>query len=112
VVGAATGAGHAGPQRRWDVDFHLRAQQICTVGASGRLIAISDPNGYRTPVSYPAGSSMVVTNPAGRSLTFTLTGSHVTSMHGSASRSLSYWYDSAGNLTMSSIWAAGTGNSL
>lgn len=79
--------------------FTHRAQQIYTFDASGRLTAISDPNGYRTTVSYPSGSSMVVTDPAGRTLTFTLTGTHVTSVQDSASRSLTYSYDGAGDLT-------------
>ena len=79
--------------------FVHRAQQLYTFDATGRLTALSDPNGHRTTVSYPSGSSMVVTDPAGRSLTFTLTGPHVTSVQDTASRSLTYGYDGAGNLT-------------
>lgn len=79
--------------------FVHRAQQIYTFDATGRLTAISDPNGNRITVSYPSGSSLVATDPAGRSLTFTFTGSHITSVQDSASRSLTYSYDSAGNLT-------------
>jgi RHS repeat-associated protein len=77
------------------------AQKTYRFDATGRLTAITDLNGYTTTLSYPSGTQMLVTGPAGRTLTFTLTGSHVTSVADSASppRTLSYGYDAAGNLT-------------
>ncbi|HEY3567277.1 MAG TPA: DUF6531 domain-containing protein [Thermoanaerobaculia bacterium] len=81
--------------------FTRRSREVYTFDASGRLTAVADLNGYRTTVDYPSSSTMVVTDPAGRSLTFTLTGSHVTSVQDSSSpaRSLTYGYDGTGNLT-------------
>jgi RHS repeat-associated protein len=78
-----------------------RSREIYIFDASGRLTAVADLNGYRTTIEYPSSSTMVVTDPAGRALTFTLTGSHVTSVQDSSSpaRSLTYGYDGAGNLT-------------
>lgn len=81
--------------------FARRAREVYTFDASGRLTAIGDLNGYTTTVSYPSSTSRVVTDPAGRTLTFTFTGSVVTSVSDSATpaRTLSYAYDQAGNLT-------------
>jgi RHS repeat-associated protein len=81
--------------------FTRQSRKVYTFDSSGRLTAIADLNGYRTTVTYLSASTMVVTDPAGRSLTFTFTGSHVTSVQDSSSpaRSLSYGYDAAGNLT-------------
>lgn len=81
--------------------FTRLSRKMYTFDAWGRLTAVADLNGYRTTVDYPSASAMVVTDPAGRSLTFTLSGSHVTSVQDSSSpaRSLSYGYDAAGNLT-------------
>ena len=77
------------------------AQKTYRFDATGRLIAITDLNGYTTTLSYPSSTQMLVTDPAGRTLTFTLAGSHVSSVADSASppRTLSYGYDAAGNLT-------------
>jgi RHS repeat-associated protein len=83
----------------WTLVRH--AQKTYRFDATGRLTALTDLNGYTTTLSYPSGTQTVVTDPAGRTLTFTLTGSHVTSVADSASppRTLSYSYDVAGNLT-------------
>lgn len=83
----------------WTLVRH--AQKTYRFDATGRLTALTDLNGYSTTLSYPSGAQMVVTDPAGRTLTFTLTGSHVSSVADSASppRTLSYSYDAAGNLT-------------
>jgi RHS repeat-associated protein len=81
--------------------FTRQARQIFDFDSSGRLTAIRDLNGYLTTVTYPSGSTMVVTDPAGRTLTLALTGNHVTSVQDSSSptRTLTYSYDGAGNLT-------------
>jgi YD repeat-containing protein len=83
----------------WTLVRH--AQKTYRFDATGRLTAITDLNGYTTTLSYPSSTQMLVTGPGGRTLTFTLTGSHVTSVADSASppRTLSYGYDAAGNLT-------------
>lgn len=87
------------PDGTWT--FTRRARETFTFDTSGRLTAVRDLNGYTTTVTYPSGSSQIVTDPAGRSLTFTYTGSHVTQVTDSATptRSLTYTYDGAGNLT-------------
>ncbi|HEU5270575.1 MAG TPA: DUF6531 domain-containing protein [Jatrophihabitans sp.] len=81
--------------------FTRKSREVFTFDSSGQLTAVSDLNGYRTTVDHPAPSAMVVTDPAGRSLTFTLSGSHVTSVQdsSSAARSVTYGYDAAGDLT-------------
>lgn len=77
------------------------AQKTYRFDSVGRLIAIVDLNGYTTTVSYPSSTQMLVTDPAGRTLTFTLSGTHVSSVSDSSTppRTLSYSYDAAGNLT-------------
>ncbi|MEO6504009.1 MAG: RHS repeat-associated core domain-containing protein [Jatrophihabitantaceae bacterium] len=83
----------------WSLVRH--AQKTYRFDPVGRLIAITDLNGYTTSLSYPSSTQMLVTDPAGRSLSFTLSGTHVTSVTDSSTpaRSLTYGYDTAGNLT-------------
>jgi YD repeat-containing protein len=75
-----------------------------TFNSSGQLTSEADLNGETTSISYPSSTSIVVTDPAGRTLTATLSsGSHplITSVSasGSPSRTVSFGYDSSGDLT-------------
>ena len=72
-----------------------------TFSATGQLLAIADPNGYRTTLSYDPGGRLVsVTDPAGRKLLFAY-GSNglVSSVTDPLSRMTRYGYDAAGDLT-------------
>jgi RHS repeat-associated protein len=81
--------------------FTRESREIFTFDSAGQLTAIADLNGYRTTIDHPSSSSMLVTDPAGRTLTFSLSGPHVTTVQDSSSptRTISYGYDAAGNLT-------------
>jgi RHS repeat-associated protein len=81
--------------------FVRSEQETLQFDSTGRLTALEDRNGYTTTVTYPSPSSMVVTDPAGRILTFTLSSGRITSVTDSSSpsRSVSFTYDSNGDLT-------------
>jgi YD repeat-containing protein len=72
-----------------------------TFDSTGKLTGERSLDGYNTAITYPSSTSMVVTEPAGRTLTYTKTGTHVTSISDNASpaRTTSYTYDGSGNLT-------------
>lgn len=79
-----------------------RARSIYVFDSTGRLTAQKDLNGHTTAVTYPSASSMVATDPASRTLTFTYTGTRVTSVSDSSTpaRTVVFAYnDGAGNLT-------------
>lgn len=81
--------------------FTRQETDIFDFDATGRLIALRDLNGYETTLSYPSATSMVITDPAGRTLTFTYTGSRITSVVDSTTpqRTITYSYDGNGDLT-------------
>lgn len=72
-----------------------------TFDAQGRLTALVDRNGYSTTITRPSATQMIITDPAGRALTLTLAGNHVANVSDGSSpaRSITYSYDSSGNLT-------------
>lgn len=80
--------------------YTLRDRSFYDFDATGRLIAKRDLNGYTTTVTYPDASTRVVTDEAGRSLTFTFTNGRITSVSDSSTppRTMSYVYDTAGDL--------------
>lgn len=69
--------------------------------STGKLTAQRDLDGNTTSITYPTSTSTVVTDPGGRTLTFTYTGTRITSLSDSASpaRTMSFTYDGSGNLT-------------
>ncbi len=81
--------------------FVRHQTETFTFSATGQLLAIADPNGYRTTLAYDAGGRLAsVTDPAGRKLLFAY-GSDglVSSVTDPLSRMTRYGYDGAGNLT-------------
>jgi RHS repeat-associated protein len=89
---------HDGNTGAWT--FTRQATQVLTFNAAGRLISEADPNGNSITLSYDAsGHLATVAAPGGRSLTLTWTGGHITGVADSASRSVSYSYNSSGDLT-------------
>jgi len=70
--------------------------------AIGRLLSLSDRNGYVTSFTYnAAGQLTTVTDPAGRSLHFSYRKNLVSSVTDPAGRVVSYLYDAAGDLVRS-----------
>lgn len=72
-----------------------------TFSSAGRLVSLSDLNGYSTTLAYDgSGNLSTVTDPAGRTLTFTWSGGHVATVADFSGRTVTYTYgDGAGNLT-------------
>lgn len=92
--------------------FTRRGRAIFTFDASGRLSAMKDLNDEATTLAYStsgnsAGKLATLTDGAGRTLTFTWTGDRITKVVGPLSATVTYTYDSAGNLT--SVTAADGG---
>jgi RHS repeat-associated protein len=77
-----------------------RGHEARTFNASGLLASETDRNNYTTTLAYSGFQLSTVTDPGGRVLTFTWTGSHVTSVHDSATpaRTTAYTYGNAGDL--------------
>lgn len=77
-----------------------RALERFTFSATGRLVAVSDLNGYTTALTYDAaGQLTTVTDPAGRALTFAYgANGKIASVTDPANRAVTYEY-TAGNLT-------------
>ncbi len=71
--------------------------------SSGQLTQEEDLNGYTTTLAYSSGKLSTITDNAGRELSLTWTGSHITEVDddnvSGNSRSVSFSYDSSGNLT-------------
>ncbi len=77
-----------------------RRRETLSFDASGRLIREADLSGYTTSLAYnESGRLATVTDPAGRKLTFTYSGSHISSATGPLGRVVTYTYDKSGNLT-------------
>ena len=67
---------------------------------SGRLEALTDPNGNATTLTYGGGGELAtVSNNFGRTLTLTYTAGRITQVADGTGRSVAYGYDAAGNLT-------------
>jgi RHS repeat-associated protein len=77
---------------RWDGEQLL-------FNTSGQPVQESDPNGYKTTLSYNAGALAKVIDTAGRSLSLAYTaGGLITRVTDSTGRQVSFAYDSSGNL--------------
>jgi len=96
------------PDGTWTFIRHQRQRFV--FDSSGRLIAISDLNGYTTTLSYNgSGQLATVSDPEGRTLSFSYgTNGDVASVTDPAGRTVSYGYDGAGNLTSVTDVAGGT----
>jgi RHS repeat-associated protein len=80
--------------------FTRRAQQFFTFSSTGQLLSEHDRNGYTTVLAYDGlGQLATVTDPAGRILTFTYSGSHLTSVTDPLGRRVEFAYDTNGNLS-------------
>ncbi|WIX90340.1 RHS repeat-associated core domain-containing protein [Amycolatopsis sp. DG1A-15b] len=87
--------------------YTRRGKEIFTFDAAGgRLTAETDLAGskanppYQTSLAYDGGGHLsTVTDPAGRKYTLTWTGGHVTGLADTAGRTVSYSYDTNGDLT-------------
>jgi RHS repeat-associated protein len=83
----------------WTFVRHQRQRFV--FDANGRLIALSDLNGYTTALSYNASGRLAsVSDPEGRVLTFAYGGdSKIATVTDPAGRAVFYGYDASGNLT-------------
>jgi RHS repeat-associated protein len=81
--------------------FVRHQTETLTFSSSGKLIRLSDPNGYTTTMTYNgSGQLSSVTNPAGRSLVFSYgKNGLVSAVRDPIGRTVSYAYDSPGDLT-------------
>lgn len=80
--------------------FARRAREKFTFDAAGRLTRQVDLNGYATTLACNTGGQLTtVTEPAGRQLTFSYGPDGHVSQVTDPSRTVSYGYDAAGNLT-------------
>ena len=80
--------------------FVRRARETFAFNSGGRLTREEDLNGNVTSLAYNAqGELESVTDPAGRKLTFTSTGSHISSVTDPLGRVVRYSYDQTGDLT-------------
>lgn len=78
------------------------AEDTLTFSSSGQLVSDADRNGYTTTFGYTGSQLTSMTDPAGRQLTIGWTGSNITNVtdaNVSPSRSITYQYDAAGDLT-------------
>lgn len=79
--------------------YKRNATDRLTFDASGALASVKDLNGNTLSISHnPDGTIHQVSGSGGRSITFTWTGSHITSETDSAARTVAFTYDSYGNL--------------
>jgi len=82
--------------------FQREGQNSYTFNTSGQLTQEQDLNDYTTTLAYSSGDLSTVTDNAGRSISFTWTGTNITSVTdsnvGGNTRTVSYGYTS-GNLT-------------
>jgi RHS repeat-associated protein len=69
-----------------------------TFSASGQLITEQDRNGYATSLTYANGQVASATDSSGRRLQFVYSGSHLVQVTDPFTRSVSFQFDSAGNL--------------
>lgn len=80
--------------------YRLPDQSIDKFDSAGRLVAMSDANGYMTTVEYSGGRVASVTEPAGRSLEFSYNAdSRISEITDPKGRSITFGYDAAGHLT-------------
>jgi RHS repeat-associated protein len=81
--------------------FDKAGQETYRFDTAGRLTSIADRNGERTQVTYPDGQTRIVTDPAGRAVVFEFNNNHVVTVREAAApqRTVTYGYDTAGNLT-------------
>ena len=80
--------------------FVRRARETFTFNSPGTLTREEDLNGNVTSLAYSAqGELESVIDPAGRKLTFTYTGSRISSVTDPLGRVVRYSYDQAGDLT-------------
>jgi RHS repeat-associated protein len=82
--------------------FARQATSIFTFNSSGQLTSESDLNGYATTLSYSSGKLSTITDPEGRTLSLSYgTNGLISEVADSSSpaRTVSYGYDSSGDLT-------------
>ncbi|MBJ7458158.1 MAG: hypothetical protein JHD02_03120, partial [Thermoleophilaceae bacterium] len=86
------------PDSTWT--FIRNSRKSFTFDSSGRLIQEKDLNNYSTTIEYPDANTIIATDSAGRKITMTLTNGLIVSATDNSvpARSLTYRYDSAGNL--------------
>jgi YD repeat-containing protein len=80
----------------WTFTRHKTA--TFTFDSAGKITGAKDLNGYATTIARPTSNTLTVTDQANRTLTLTLTGSRVTGLTDPAGRTMSFGYDTSGNL--------------
>lgn len=89
--------------------FERRNAETFEFDATGKLVSMSDLNGYVTDIDRPDADSLVVTEPGGRQLDFALNGDgRIESVTDPGSRVAQFEYDAAGDLVEATDFAGGT----
>ncbi len=79
--------------------FTRNKNAIYTFDSGGLLTSAKDLNNYTTTITRPNSTTLKVVDAASSALTFTLTGTHITSLSDPTGRTMAFTYDGSGNLT-------------